>query len=162
MNPFEQLGLIAEISATLLGFVAVFVALSNDKGRFLESDRHFIQGLVLTSILGIVLGLTPGTLSTYLTGQAVWEASLIVALAGAAVVTVLTVWEQWNMSAEESSKVHWLWHVPPWVLSSCATILLLLAFFNESYMMAFYVGGTSLMVPVALWCFVSIVFRKYF
>jgi len=43
---FDQLDLVAEIAAALLGFIAVFLALSKSDGRFSESDRHFIQALV--------------------------------------------------------------------------------------------------------------------
>ena len=50
MNELELLGLIAEIAATLLGFIAVFLALSNEEGRFSAADRHFIQAIVLCSV----------------------------------------------------------------------------------------------------------------
>ena len=58
MEAFDQLALIAEIAVALLGFLAVFIALSNKEGRFAESDRHFIQALVLCAALTIILSLT--------------------------------------------------------------------------------------------------------
>jgi hypothetical protein len=42
LDAFDQLNLVAEIAAALIGFIAVFLALSKTDGRFSESDRHFI------------------------------------------------------------------------------------------------------------------------
>ncbi len=162
MTPFEHLGIVAGISATLLGFIAVFIALSNDEGRFTESDRHFIQALVLTSATAIIYSLTPGVLNLYFVEQTAWDISIVLAMLLGIVVSLVMVWEQWHMSTKESKKVNWKWHVPAWGFSTSAYVLVVLAFFSESNATAFYVGGISLMIPISLWCFIAVVFRKYF
>ena len=54
MEPFDQLDLVAEIAAALLGFIAIFLALSKKDGRFTESDRHFIQAFVFSASIAII------------------------------------------------------------------------------------------------------------
>ena len=76
---FNQLEVIASISATLLGFIAVFLILSNKDGKFIESDKHFVQALVLITAYTIILALTPGALSFFLAGDVLWTLSLGIA-----------------------------------------------------------------------------------
>jgi hypothetical protein len=159
---YEQLGLIAEIAATLLGFIAVFLALSKDNGRFSESDRHFIQAMVLCCSYAILFGLAPGTLSKLLEETRSWELALYAALVGAIIVTCLIAWEQAQMSREESQKVHWLWHAPPWTMGCLANLMLILALVNRTEIAAYYVIGLALMIGISLWCFITIVFRRFF
>ena len=75
-DAFDQLALIAEISATFLGFIAVFLIFSDKDGRFHESDKHFVQALVLAAAYSIILALTPGALSFFLDGDVLWTLSL--------------------------------------------------------------------------------------
>ena len=162
MDVHEQLGLIAEISATLLGFIAVFLALSKEDGKFSESDRHFIQAQVLCSTYAIVFGLVPGALARIVSEPRAWELALYAALACAIVVTVLMAWEQSRMSWEESRSVHWLWHVPPWTMGVVAMGMLILAYLNRAEIASYYVVGLSLMIGISVWCFIAIVFRRFF
>jgi len=162
MDVYEQLGLIAEISATLLGFIAVFLALSKEDGKFSESDRHFVQAQVLCCTYAIVFGLVPGALARIFSEQQAWELALYGAIACAIVVTVLMAWEQARMSWEESRAVHWLWHVPPWTMGVIALLMLFFAYTNRSEIASYYVVGLSLMIGISVWCFIAIVFRRFF
>ena len=65
MDEFDQLNLVAEIAVALLGFIAVFLALSKPDGRFADSDWHFIQAKVMNGALAIVLALSPRTFALF-------------------------------------------------------------------------------------------------
>ena len=162
MNAIDQLYLVAEISETILGFIAVFIALSKNDGRFSEADRHFIQALVLASAIAIVLGLTPTTLMNYYDEDLSWRYSLYIGMIAGLVMTLLMAWEQYNMSDQEAQSVHWFWHVPPWGTGGISFIVLGNAFLQDANFMAAYVTATTLFVPISLWCFTAIVFRKFF
>lgn len=159
---YEQLGLLAEIAATLLGFIAVFLALSKENGRFSEADRHFIQGMVLCCTYAIVLGLVPDMLSRLFDATRAWDYSLYAAMTGAVIVVFLMAWEQIRMSREEARTVHWFWHVPGWAMGLVASLMLLLGFLDRAEIEAYYVIGLTLQIGIALWCFITIVFRRFF
>ena len=161
MEVFDQLDVIAEISATLLGFVAVFLALSNNHGRFEESDRHFVQALVLNSAYCIVLGLAPRALSAIFE-DSFWMISLCLAAAGGALISTIMAWTQIRMATEETSKVHFLWHVPPWGFGTIATALIVSGFIYPVHASALYVNAATVLVGVAVWCFIAVVFRRFF
>ncbi len=76
VDAFDQRALIAQISATLLGFVAVFTVLANQDSPFAESDKHFIQAFVVSGSYAIFLSLVPGLLSYWLSGDTLWRVSL--------------------------------------------------------------------------------------
>jgi flagellar biosynthesis protein FliQ len=161
MHTFDQLELVTEISATLLGFVAVFLALSNREGKFLASDRHFVQALVVNSAYCLVLGLSPRALSLFLVSS-FWLPSLVIAAVGGLVVSTVMAWTQLRMSQKEKAKVNGLWHVPPWGLALVATTLIVVAFFHMEQASAYYVGATTLLVGISVWCFIAVVFRRFF
>ena len=156
LDAFDQLDLVAEISATLLGFIAVFLALSKGDGRFSASDRHFIQALVLSSVLAIVLALAPRSISLFIVGDAIWDISLIVGIVLGSLTMFLMAWHHLHMPREEAAKVHWLWHAGAWAFGMSAAVLFLLAALRLSNISALYVGGVTLLVPLALWCFISV------
>ena len=162
MDSFDQLGLLAEISATLLGFVAVFIVLSRGDGRFAESDRHFIQALVQSSVFAVLLALIPRALSLYGFDVSVWKIATIVAIIVGSGIMVLMARAQMSMSREEASKIHWGWHVSSWGMGFAAAGLLFLGLVQSAYAAAFYVSAASIMVVLALWSFVAVVFRRFF
>ena len=98
----------------------------------------------------------------FLEERAAWEASLYVGLACATTVGALMGWEQWHMPQQEAVEVNWLWHVPPWAIATISTMMLVFAYFDPTNLAAFYVAGTACQIPLALWCFVAIVFRRFF
>jgi hypothetical protein len=101
LEAFDQLDLVAEIAIALLGFVAIFLALSRADGRFAESDRHFIQALVLGSALAIILALAPRSIILFVTDASVWYAATILEQAGVFLQTCgwrNRTWAQW---------IHW-------------------------------------------------------
>jgi hypothetical protein len=160
--PIEQLHLVAEISAAFLGFIAIFVALSNDQGRFSGSDRHFIQTIVLASSLAIVQSFIPQTLLLYFDEAAAWFYSLVLAGFGGLVFAILMGLEQWHMPKEEAVKVNMLWHVPPWCLGLLIFSLMNYAIFTGDSVQAAYITSATLTIPMSLWCFIALVFRRFF
>lgn len=162
MAPIEQLEIIAEISAAFLGFIAIFIALSNEEGRFSPSDRQFVQALVLASALAIFLSLTPSTLFLYFPEDVAWHYSLMLAIFGGLLMSLLMGWVQWHMPQEESVKVNRLWHVPPWTIGFLIFILLTHANYTGNNIQGAYIAAVTLFVPISLWCFVAVVFRRFF
>ena len=162
MDAFDQLNLVAEISAALIGFIAVFLALSKSDGRFAESDRHFIQALVITSALAIVYALVPRSISLFADTESVWRMASIVAVTLGSVAMFMQARQQLYMSRGEAAKIHWLWHFVAWALSICIAILFVLALLDSTNTIAYYVSGVSLMIPLSLWVFIGVVFRGFF
>ena len=161
MDAFNQLELIAEISATLLGFVAIFLALSNKEGRFSESDRHFVQGLVLCSTSCIVVGIAPRALSLFLEST-LWTYSLIIFAIGGVIVSAIMAWTQIKMSPEEKAGLHVIWHVPSWTLAFITSVLVVAGLAQTHQASAYYVAAASVLMAIAIWCFIAIVFRRFF
>jgi len=141
MDAFDQLNLVAEISAALIGFIAVFIALSKSDGRFAESDRHFIQALVMTSALAIVYALVPRSISLFNYDGSIWHVASIVAVVLGSVVMSLQVRQQLHMSRGEAAKIHWLWHLVAWALGVSSGVLFVLALLDSTNAVAYYVSG---------------------
>lgn len=159
---YDQLDLVAEISVALLGFIAIFLALSKTDGRFSASDRHFIQALVINSSLAIVLALAPRSIGLFIADVSIWYVASILALVLGFLAMVLQLWQQLRMTPDEAVQIHWLWHVIAWILGICVGILFIFGLFDSVRIVAFYVGGVSLMVPLCLWVFIGVVFRRFF
>lgn len=162
MLAYDQLDLVAEISVALLGFIAIFLALSKTDGRFSASDRHFIQALVINSSLAIVLALAPRSIGLFSADVSIWYVASILALVLGFLAMVLQLWQQLRMTPDEAVQIHWLWHVIAWILGICVGILFIFGLFDSVRIVAFYVGGVSLMVPLCLWVFIGVVFRRFF
>jgi len=159
---YDQLDLVAEISVALLGFVAIFLALSKTDGRFSASDRHFVQALVVSSALAIVLALAPRSIGLFIADVSVWYVASMLALVLGSLTMFLQLWQQLRMTPDEAVQIHWLWHVIAWILGICVGILFIFGLFDSVRIVAFYVGGVSLMVPLCLWVFIGVVFRRFF
>ena len=162
MDAFDQLNLVAEIAAALIGFIAVFLALSKSDGRFSESDRHFIQALVITSALAIVFALVPRSISLFNDNGSIWRTASIVAVILGSMAMFSQARQQLRMSRGEATKIHWSWHFVAWALGASTGILFVLALLDNTRTIAYYVSGVSLMVPLSLWVFVGVVFRRFF
>ena len=162
MDAFEQLGLIAEIAAALLGFIAVFLALSKTDGRFAQSDRHFIQALVMSASLAVVLALAPRALGLFLTAQVMWQTAAASAIALGTAPFILQARYQMRMKREESAQIHWVWHVVAWSIAIASSACFIAALVDPGRVSAWYVGGVSLLVPLCLWVFIGVVFRRFF
>lgn len=161
MDPFEQLGLIAEIAATYSGFIAVFIAFSGRDGRFSPADSHFVQAMVLTALGAIVFSLAPRALSLFATESWIWTGSSSFAVFASAAAGVFIARHQITMPSEEAQTVSSWWHVPGWTLGTCTVLSFLAALLTEDRA-AFYVVGATFALINAIWCFMAIVFRKFF
>ena len=162
MNPLVQLGLIAEIAATYLGFIGVFIILSKDDGRFAESDKHFVQGLVVTATSAIIFALLPRVLGNFYPSELAWQYSLISFLIIGTVVSGYQAWSQFVMSEEEAKKVHWGWHFVGWAIAMFAMLQILAAVVGFLPTIGAYIGAVTCLSLVSVWTFIAIVFRKFF
>lgn len=161
-SAFGQLTTMAEISATLLGFIALFLFLSKSDGHFEEADRHFIMALVLNSVTVVVLALTPQILNLYETGEDIWIIATTVALVIGSSSAAYQGRVQWKMSRDEATKIHGGWHTGAWSMAAVTAFFIVAGLFGYLDAKAAYVTAVSLMLAVALWCFVAIVFRRFF
>jgi len=161
-DAFDQLALIAEISATFLGFIAVFLILSDKEGRFDESDKHFVQALVLTAAYTIILALTPGALSFIMAGDVLWTFALGIAAVLTVASAVFQGRVQLKMTPEEAAKIHWGWHFAAWGISFIAALLIIGGLLGFADPVGMFIGTMSLGVFLALLLFIAVVFRKFF
>jgi hypothetical protein len=161
-DAFDQLALIAEISTTFLGFVAVFLVLSNKEGRFHESDKHFVQALVLAAAYSIILALTPGALSFFMAGDVLWTLSLGIAAILGVASAVFQARVQLKMTPEEAAKIHSGWHFATWGISFIALLLIFSGLLGFADPVGMFIGTVSLGVLLALLLFIAVVFRKFF
>jgi hypothetical protein len=162
MDAFNQLDLVAEIAAALLGFIAIFLALSKTDGRFTESDRHFIQALVLSSSIAVILAIAPRSISLFVADDSVWYIATILACVLGSLNITIQIRQQLQMSREEATQIHWTWHFVAWGLGIAAAVLFVLALLDSTRTIAFYVGGVTLLIPLSLWVFIGVVFRRFF
>ena len=162
MNAYHQLGLLAEVAAAFLGFIAIFIMFSRDDGRFAESDKHFVQGLVVTATSVIILCLLPRVLSLFFPEAAVWEICVFVVVVLGPIIAAYQAWDQFIMPHEEAIKVHWGWHVPGWTLTVFSFLFLIAAALGLLAADGGYMVAMTLLLSVTLWCFIAIVFRKFF
>jgi len=162
VDAFSHLAVIAQVSATLLGFIAVFIVLSRDDGRFSESDKHFIQAMVLSGAYAFAVSLIPGTVSYFLSATALWMLSLGIAVLIGLASMAYQAWEQIRMSREEAAKIHWAWHLIAWGIGFVMAALLFAGLLGWAPPDAMYVTSATLSVILALWSFIAVVFRKFF
>jgi len=162
VDAFSHLAVIAQVSATLLGFVAVFIVLSNKNGRFSQSDRHFIQAMILSASYAFFLALMPGMLSYFFSGSMMWVPSLAAAATVGLCSAVFQAWEQYKMTPEEAAKIHWAWHVIAWGMAVIMLLLMIFGLFGVADPAAMYISTATVSVILALWSFIAVVFRKFF
>jgi hypothetical protein len=162
VEAYDQLDLVAEISAALLGFIAVFLVLSRSDGRFAQSDRHFIQAFVTSASIAVVLSIMPRALGMLVTGDDVWMIASVTAIVLGSPALVLQARQQIRMSRDEAAQIHAIWHVVAWALGIASSVLFILAIASEAQTTAYYVSAVSTLVPLSLWVFIGVVFRRFF
>jgi hypothetical protein len=161
MDPLTQLGLLATIGATYSGFIAVFIAFTKD-GRFEASDGHFVQAMVLGTIGVMVMALTPPVLSMMMPMPLMWLSVTVFAIVGGVPSMLYQAWQQTRLSKVETSKIPAGWHTPGWALGFMALAAFIAAFFFADIRAGLYVAGVTLMLTVSIWCFIAVVFRRFF
>lgn len=161
MDALSQLGLLASIAATYSGFIAVFLAFTKE-GRFEAADGHFVQAMVLGTIGVIVMALMPPILALMMPRPQMWWVATLVGILGGVPSLIYQIWQQVTMPEVEKRKIPAGWHIPGWGLG----VLALVAFFGAASFPALreglYVAAVTLMLATAIWCFIAIVFRKFF
>ncbi len=161
MDPLTQLGLLATIAATYSGFIAVFIAFTKD-GRFESADAHFVQAMVLGTIGVIVMALTPPVLMLMMPADQMWFVVSVFAIVGGVPSMLYQAWQQSRLSKIETSKVPVGWHAPGWALGFIALAAFAAGLVYPDIRSGFYVAGVTLMLTVSIWCFIAVVFRRFF
>jgi hypothetical protein len=161
MDPLAQLGLLATIAATYSGFIAVFIAFTKD-GRFEATDGHFVQAMVLGTIGVMVMALAPPVLSMMMPPGRMWFVMAIFAIAGGVPSMIYQGMQQSRLSKQDALKVPTGWHVPGWALGFLALAAFGAALFLPGVRPGLYVAGVTLMLTVSIWCFIAVVFRRFF
>ena len=131
-------------------------------GRPFTRGEHFIQAMVLSSAMAIFLALVPRF--TYLFGKdfSAWRTATYIALVLGSIAMFLQARQQLRMSREEAVQIHWIWHVVAWVLGGVAALLFILALVDHSRTIDYYVAGVTALIPLSLWVFIGVVFRRFF
>jgi hypothetical protein len=161
MDAQQQLGLLASIAATYSGFIAVFIAFIGKDGRFAISDGHFVQAMVLSTIGVIVLALTPPALAL-IAPQQTWLYVTLFAIIAGIPSALFQAWQQVREARDPSQKIAPVWHVPSWVLGIASFACYIAGMMNEAARAGYYVAGVSMILGIAIWSFIAIVFRKFF
>ena len=162
MNPLAQFGLLAELAIALLGFIAVFTIFARTDGKFADSDKHFIQAMVLNCAGISALAVLPRVLSHIVESERVWEICVATGLVLGTIIATHIARDQIRMSKEEAEKVHVMWHVVGWSLGTLAFAFLISPYFGWLSFLAAFMAAMSMLFFNAMWCFVAIVFRKFF
>ena len=161
MDPLSQLGLLATIAATYSGFIAVFIAFTKE-GRFQSTDGHFVQAMVLGTIGVIVMSLTPPVLSMMMSMEQMWFVVTIFGIIGGVPSILYQAWQQSHLPKEEKSSLPIGWHAPGWGLGFLALAAFIAGLVSPGIRAGFYVAGVTLMLSVSIWCFIAVVFRRFF
>ena len=161
MDPLTQLGFLATIAATYSGFIAVFIAFTKD-GRFESADGHFVQAMVLGTIGVLVMALAPPVLGMMMPAPRMWFIMSIFAIAGGVPSMLYQAVQQSKLSKTDASRVPTGWHVPGWALGFLALAAFIAALIFPDIRPALYVAGVTLMLTVSIWCFIAVVFRRFF
>ncbi len=106
--------------------------------------------------------MSPRAIILFVADELVWFSSTVVALVLGMTNMAVQVRLQLRMSREEALQIHWAWHVVAWGLGIISAILFVLALLDSTRTTAFYVSAVSMLVPLSLWVFIGLVFRRFF
>lgn len=162
MDQLLHLGLLAELSVALVGFIAIFSIFSRKDGRFNTADRHFIQAMVLDCVLVVVLAIFPRVLWSMLEPETTWNVCLHVGTGLGVLLGLYIARDQLQMPRDQAQTINVWWHVGGWTWGSFALFFVAAAYLGLITPVAGYFGATSMLLMNALYCFIVIVFRRFF
>jgi hypothetical protein len=70
--------------------------------------------------------------------------------------------EQKNVHLNKEEGESLLWHIPPWVIASCMIILGSYALYTGNKTEEVVIALATLCIPLSLWNFIALVFRRFF
>ena len=159
---FSLLDLLAELSIALLGFIAVFSVFARQDGKFSAADKHFVQAMVFDSVSVTGFAILANFLKAALEPAQLWFVCAVAFVIVGTLIMVFIAIDQAQMPKDESQKIHVLWHVGAWASALLAGLAVIAAIFGYwSYQLGF-VAALCLIFANALYCFVAIVFRRFF
>lgn len=162
MEQLIHLGLLAELSVALIGFIAIFSVFARTDGRFNASDRHFVQAMVLDCVLVAVLAVVPRILWTIVDPETTWNISLHIGAFLGVLLGVYIARDQLQMPREEAETINLWWHIGGWTWGSFAFFFVVAAYLGVITPVAGYFGAASMLLINGLHCFIVIVFRRFF
>jgi hypothetical protein len=91
-----------------------------------------------------------------------WKVSLYVGTALGIFLSVYIARDQLQMPKNEAQTVNVWWHIGGWSWGGAAGAFIAAAYLGLITPVAGYVGAASMVLINALFCFVAIVFRRFF
>lgn len=161
MEVLEKLAILAQIAATYAGFIAIFVALGQ-ASRFAPSDAHFVRVLVLSSVITIAASLTPILLEDMVPLGPLWARADAGAFGAGLVVMFYVARHQLGLPEDEANQIPVGWHLPGWGFGGLAALVYLAGALQLLPAAPAYAAGTACVLMTSVWCFVAVVFRRFF
>ena len=161
-NVFSLLGLLAELSIALLGFIAVFSVFSRRDGKFSAADKHFIQAMVLDSVTVTGFAITAHLLRLAIHPEQLWFVCAIGFVVVGTFIMIFIALDQARMPKDESQTIHVLWHIGGWSWALVAAVCVIASLLGYWSNQAGFVAALCAIFANALFCFVAIVFRRFF
>ena len=124
-SSFDQLAIFAEVSAAIVGFVAIFLVLVRREDKFPPEDAIRIRVLILVGFIGIFMSLLPITISRVnLAVDDIWivSSALFVVVLGSTAVYIAAKHFKLPTSARENIPLENL--LIAWTCVATAIILL--------------------------------------
>ncbi len=118
--------------------------------------------MVLATLFTLACALSPRVLAFLVPPASLWLVASILTFAMSVPIGLYQASAQLRMPNEESQKISVLWHLPGWALAAAAGVSFLIALTGWISAQGFYLAGTTFSLGIAVWCFVAIVFRKFF
>jgi hypothetical protein len=108
------------------------------------------------------MALTPPVLSMMMPLDQMWFVMAIFAIAGGVPSMIYQGAQQSRLSKDDAAKVPLGWHAPGWALGFLALAAFGAALVVPGVRPGLYVAGVTLMLTVSIWCFIAVVFRRFF
>lgn len=141
--------------------MAAFIGFTISAGRtFDHFERHFIRTLAINAIVVLFACLVPGALADAYPRVFLKVSMGIFFLAGvvAATLAAIDLIKSWK---GEEDDPFW-WHAVGWLFGIMTFVFLFLGYANPEKAGAFYKLAATTLFGVPVWCFIAIVFRRFF
>lgn len=160
MESFSHLNTVAGIATSQLGFMAAFIGLVHSGGRkFDHFERHFIRTLAINAVAVIVACLAPGTLADAFPDSYIQISIVVFFVAGVFAASMAAIDLVKSLSSEEDDPF-W-WHAVGWAIGGAALFFIYFAYTGQAAGAWYKLAATTLL-GVPIWCFIAIVFRRFF
>ena len=159
MNAFTQLTTIASLSAGFIGFIALFVVLTDKDVEFSKADVLFIRMLVLAMLGALICSLLPGTLSL-LMKQHYWSVAAAISVLVVLPGLILTIRHHLQLRRNSTDGSQTVWHIASYYTSISGLILFCVVPFINELQAGLFVLAVLAFFLTGVWAFVAMLFRR--